>query len=261
MNREDKKSMLMNKHLQGELTLTEQEEFSTLLAEDADFATDVDIAVVMKARQKVEHKKRWKQLIPEAKKNVSNEPKIVAMPSPRAKKRSKVFSIYRIAAVLLVFFTAFILLFWASQQSAIAPDQLAYTQFEQTDKLPQYSNQMGDNAEDVLKESYALYEHKKYTEALAMLQDVSATDEKYAEALVQKGMNQFQLKNTAQAIASFEAALKLPQAANQDKAQWFLALSYLADNQSTKAISILKEIVENEDTHWGKAKDLLENLK
>lgn len=94
--------------------------------------------------------------------------------------------------------------------------------------------------------SFKLYEEKQYEDALAAV--VSQKDDSTHCVRYFVGINQLALARLPQAIQSLQIALTSPDITIRRKAEWYLGLAYLRDNNEESAEKTFKAIVERNES-------------
>ena len=148
------------------------------------------------------------------------------------------------AAILLALF------FWPQGQSAL------YDQYAQHPTAAW--TEMGDASPTLLQQAEQAYNDKDYAQANRLLQDYLVTDPDNQRVLFYKGICALELDNYDAAIEAFDE-IHSGSSAFQSNGTWYLALTYLKQNQKDKVIEYLVLIGE-ESAYYGKAKELMDEL-
>ncbi len=133
-----------------------------------------------------------------------------------------------------------------------------YTQFREFPEAD-FTVRNTDPGQQNLQNAAAAFNTKNYADALQKLQNQVATDPENLEARFFSGLCFLELKNYAEATAVFQP---ISNSANAwaDEARWYLALSYLRQNQRDKCAEALRQIPENSG-HFSEAQQLLGRIK
>lgn len=121
-----------------------------------------------------------------------------------------------------------------------------------------FSLRNNDPGQSTLQNAAAAFNEKNYASALEQLQLQLKTDPENLEARFFSGLCWLELKNYSAATAVF---LPISNNANAwaDEARWYLALSYLRQNQRDKCAEVLRQI-PNGSGHFAEAQDLLAKI-
>ncbi|HEY0652589.1 MAG TPA: tetratricopeptide repeat protein [Chryseosolibacter sp.] len=116
-------------------------------------------------------------------------------------------------------------------------------------------------SETVTQRSLAFqkYEEGDYLQAVDLFKALLA-EKREPEILLLLGNANLSLGNTTEARENFNEVLR-SSSTIAAPAQWYLALSYLKDNQRTEAIANLKMLADGKNAYTVKAKDLLKRLE
>lgn len=118
----------------------------------------------------------------------------------------------------------------------------------------------GENSDDIKSEAFFEYDNGNYTksfELFSKIYDVEQDD----YALFYKGLSLMELQQTKDAIATFNQFDLNKNNAFTPFVKWYLALSYIKENQKGKAIPLLKTLSETENQQQEMAKKLLSDLQ
>jgi len=163
-----------------------------------------------------------------------------------------------VAAIILVFIGLFWWYYPASQRNA----DLAQHYFSASQTLSYHPNTMSSNVLDInekkLLEAHELYEKKVYVEALNILKNYSLTTD---AAILLTGVCEYELQNYSAAITSFLSLSNNPNSDRVGLARWYLALTYIATNNTTAAIPLLQTIIKDKSAYYEQARALLAKLK
>jgi len=106
-----------------------------------------------------------------------------------------------------------------------------------------------------------LYINKKYKAALSLLEKALLKDPTNARLQLATGICHLELNELASARLNFLAIVKSNDLRLTDKANWYLALSYLKEGKIPKMKSALDSIINNPDAdHHNEAKELLKTF-
>jgi len=137
--------------------------------------------------------------------------------------------------------------------------QMAFENFYQPYSLQLASRDATDNKE-YLKIN-ELYFNKKYKAVLPLLKKALLTDSTNARLNLATGICHLELNLLETARLNFLAIVKSKDLRLTDKANWYLALSYLKEGKIPEMKSALASILKNTDAdHHNEAKELLNAL-
>ncbi len=183
--------------------------------------------------------------------NVANETVKIERP-PTA----KIFSLKKVMA-LAASVLFMVLSYWFYQQSLLGSPDLFANNFEQ------YPNviapiERGETATTTLEKAFAAYENKRYEEAISSFDQLENSTINFdvlfykANALLALGKN-----NTA--MQAFEQVVN-SKTKFSAQAKWYLALTYLKQNNNVQAKTILEEIIKDKSFNYQKAEELITQL-
>jgi len=141
-----------------------------------------------------------------------------------------------------------------------ADPQMAFESFYQPYSLKLASRDATTDNKEYLKIN-ELYFNKKYKAALPLLENALLTDPTNAGLQLATGICHLELNQLEAARLNFLAILKSKNSRWMDKANWYLALSYLKAGKIPEMKSALDSILKNPDAdHHNEAKELLRAL-
>ncbi len=166
-----------------------------------------------------------------------------------------VFSIYRIAAAVVLVITAFSAYFYFYQTYSDA--SLVADNFE---VYPNRFTTMGQEDADPFMQALSHYDKKEYVEALLKFQEVPQNSENYLAAQLYLGIAFFSLERFDEATVSFENVNETS-SRYQEVGKWYLALCYLKVHRTDEAETLLKEVAGSGGYQSSKAQDILDRLQ
>lgn len=237
----------IDKYLNGELSQTQAKAFEEQMQSDTDFAYEVKLqqtaieavqysnfmTKIKNVREEIAIKEAPISI--EVQKEVANTPRVVSKPKRPGIIRRLAPAIAFAAAALIA------LLIWQPwQQSLYTPYVLKTTQMS--------------SGKQALKEAQDTYNSGDYATALPLLEKFSNNiSVQIAKANAEYNLKQYDAAAaTLQPIASGNSAYK-------NTANWYLALTYLKQDQSEKAKAALKEIKSGD--YYDGAQKLLKKIK
>ena len=138
-----------------------------------------------------------------------------------------------------------------------------YNYFSKADtELKKKRNQK--SPKEILFDAMQAYENKKYTEANLLFDSYLTTNPNDAQALYFGGISYYENHNYKKTIPLLEKFLtqksSIVYQKNSQDAEWYLANSYLKENENRKAKTLLEKIVETKGKYASQAKQLLNKL-
>lgn len=234
------KETLINNYFEQILSAEEQKEFDLLLESDAYFATEIAFQKNLK-----------KAITRNEREDLRKKLKLFETAKPISKVKS--FKIWYVAASILLVCG---LGFYFSQNS----NSDLYDNYYQSYPNVIAPTVRGENSADIKAEAFFEYDNGNYEKALVLFSTIYET-EKDDYALFYKALSQMELQKTTDAIASFEQIDLSKKNAFTPFVKWYLALSYLKENQKEKVIPLLKSLSETENPQQEMAKKLLKKLE
>ncbi len=131
-----------------------------------------------------------------------------------------------------------------------------YVKHSEWEDLPSLTSRGGNNK---LAEGERLFVDKKYKESYAIFETVPQKEQQ-PSVLIYLGLCALELDQLDKALHYFEL-LKNTDAIDSSKAYWYLALTYLKQNEKEKATNILQELVLGNHYNNAKAIKLLDQLQ
>lgn len=268
----DEDHQLIDDYLAGLLSEAAQQEVKERLQKDSSFAAHYqlhrDLEGILEATEKQSLKQNWTMLMAEAEAEMELEvpksPLEVVAPSTSKNRKVRSFHWLRVAALILVFLIP-ALLYWTGvfdRTSTNSPEQLAMVYFEAPENLAVIKR--GDTTTIAIfqQQAQTFYEQKNYQNTLTVLEQMAEK-----QALVNKsqvyfsmGICHFLLKENEQAVQQFLNVRATD--GIKSKANWYLALTYLQQGDTTKAIAVLEKVVvqDGSSKRKKKARELLKKL-
>jgi len=231
------KETLINHYFEKLLSAEEQKQFDLLMQSDVDFAKEVAFQKSLKKAITLNERAELKRKL------TSFEPK---------KAKVKSFKIWYAAASLFLIAG---LGFYFSQNSNTA----IYEEFYQSYPNVVAPTVRGEQKEDIKSEAFYEYDSGNYEKSLALFSAIYES-EKDDYALFYKALSQMELQKTNDAINTFNQFDLNKNNAFTPFVKWYLALAYLKDNQTEKAMPLLKSLSENENPQQEMAQKLLTEL-
>lgn len=238
---------IIQKYFDGEMSSDELSEFNKQLESDKELGEELIL---------------YKELIEGIKK--FNEQKIrnkfkeidleLDTPPLKAKGKKYKLAIYSIAASVAIIIG---ISFYNNMTNGTVA--LANKYWEEDRGIPTF---MGECWDKELNEAMYLYKEEKYEEASAVLKNLRNEKIKSDTISYYSGVTEYKLEHYKMAIVYFKEVLTFKESVYKEKADYRLALSYLADGDITKAKSILHRIASSENHLYKvQAKKILKEIK
>ena len=221
-------TLLMRKFLHNELSAEEQAVFNKLRQNDPDFAEEIDAAVFIAARQRLDAKKRWSQL-------------------PVQEKETKPTAIIRrlplrwlavAASLLAVAMVAYFL--WPTQNV----DDLVANYMSQNHPSPVVVMGTEEETDREWRAAVKAYQEGRYELVIPLLEKLTSNKPDVAEQHFYLALCHLYVAepNAEKAVSHFEQAKKLNPVKYGEQSDWYMALAWLSLGEQERAIQILEEI-------------------
>ncbi len=114
----------------------------------------------------------------------------------------------------------------------------------------------------LLEEAMRYYKNLDYETAAILFDEFKKSDTTYTNIIaLYSGISLLELNKSSESAAVFLEIIQNPDHLFGDQAKWYLALSYLRNNDTNSAIEILREISLLESYNYLKAREILEKLR
>lgn len=226
---------LIEKYLNEELSANERSEFEQLQKSDADFAEEVQAAVVINADFNIKQKMRWQGLLNEQ----GNE-----TPVRRLAPRRSISWIRSIAAVFVLGIGLSLawLMFSSPDVSSLADNEL----MEIHVKPESFMN--NQNVDSNWENAIAAYEEGQFSIAVAAIEkSIEKNTEKLDQKYFYLGLSYLyeDVPNYDKAISHLAKSKKLNSSSLfAPKANWFMALAYLKQGKIKEAKALLQILID-----------------
>jgi tetratricopeptide (TPR) repeat protein len=234
------KNSYIEKYFEGALTPDEQITFTKLLEEDTDFATTF------------EFEKNVKKAIT-LNERIDLKKKLQSFETSKPKVKVKSFKIWYAAASIILICG---LGFYFTQTSTTT----IYENYYQSYPNVVAPTVRGENNDDIKSEAFFEYDNGNYEKSLELFSKIYTTD-KDDYALFYKALSLMELNKTNEAISTFNSFDLSKNNSFTPFVKWYLALSYVKENQKEKAIPLLKSLTETDNPQQEMAKKLLLELE
>lgn len=236
----------------GKLSSIEEEEFRRQLLIDSSLAQEVTKRELILSGLEALGNQEMKDRIKWVRKKMLEEEK--NPPQKKGRNRSLLLWISTAAAIFI-----FCLIGWQFLNPSEANPSEIFAESYQP-----YINNFGSRGTDATKDylpAGAYYDSKNYTAAIPLFQNILKIEPKNSEVELILGDCLLSINKTEEAIFHFNAVLKRQTNLYNDPAQWFLALSYLKQNEIEKCENTLLDLTQDTRADYHQeAKDLYSRL-
>ena len=118
----------------------------------------------------------------------------------------------------------------------------------------------GEMKEDIKSEAFFEYDNENYNKSLELFSKIYVAEQD-DYALFYKALSLMELGRTKEAITSFNEFDLSKNNSFTPFVKWYLALSYLKENQKDKAVTLLNSLTKTENQQKGIAEKLLIDLE
>ncbi len=238
-------------YLSNLLSLDEKKAFETELATNTQLAEELAIYKAINAtmQQNIESNETLlkETIAPLQQQYFNNNAKVVAMPSNKGKVRKIIFAGLSAAAILVLVFT---LVPMGSNKT----NTELYAQYAPFEKIENTTR--GGTTQNTENKALALYNNKNYKEAIPLLQSLKDSNLQLQMLL---GISLLETSDYNNAQIEF-ASIAKGQSVFVEKANWYIALTYLKQNKIAdckKQLATIKEAT----SYYEIANKLLKQLK
>ncbi|SHI55051.1 tetratricopeptide repeat protein [Pseudozobellia thermophila] len=239
------KEELINRYFENTLDEAGLKELERLYQSDPDFAAELDFEKELQGALKTNERQELREMFREKRDAERAAPSKVVRLRPWLMAASIVF---------LVGISAWLLFF---NSTGIDTEALYNTHFSPYENVV-HPIERGEQLEDLKTKAFTAYEEGDYALALSLfkdLQDKSNDDYiKFYEAIAL-----MQLNKHSDAVALLETYIR-SDGELKNRAEWYLALSYLRLDQVDKSTSLLKNVADHNGFKAKEARKLLEEL-
>lgn len=169
------------------------------------------------------------------------------------RRKSKRNKLWIIIILVLILLSALLYKIINTGSDLTVPAQLYAENFI---PYPNVIDPISKGAQEI-ESGYVLYELKKYDEAFQVLSRENNTQSLFYQAMI---LNIQQLHQ--EAILKYQQIINSDTSNYKERAQWYLALSFLAIDDTENSINIINEILGSPDHfYYEKANELLKKIK
>ncbi len=243
---------LIDRYFENSLSPKEQNLFNDLLQNDSDFKNEFLFQKDLKKVIAVSQQEELKSTLSHIEEHVKKKSLFMIVPKK-----------WMVAASLLLITT---LGLWSVKSLYYPSNEVIYKDYFQVDRNTIQPVVRGESLKTIEYRAFVAYEAQDYYKAINLFNSVKTPDEAYI--IYYKGLCFLALEKSDEAIALLsEVATKQgldgKSADFKEKANWYLAMAYLKNNETEKAISRLSLIINNPSSNFKKqeAQEVLGYLK
>ena len=243
---------LIDRYFENSLSPKEQNIFNDLLQNDSDFKNEFLFQKDLKKVIAVSQQEELKSTLSHIEEHVKKKSLFMIVPKK-----------WMVAASLLLITT---LGLWSVKSLYYPSNEVIYKDYFQVDRNTIQPVVRGESLKTIEYRAFVAYEAQDYYKAINLFNSVKTPDEAYI--IYYKGLCFLALEKSDEAIALLsEVATKQgldgKSADFKEKANWYLAMAYLKNNETEKAISRLSLIINNPSSNFKKqeAQEVLGYLK
>lgn len=243
---------LIDRYFENSLSPKEQKLFNDLLQNDSGFKNEFLFQKDLKKVIAVSQQEELKSTLSHIEENVKKKSLFRLVPKK-----------WMVAASLLLITTLGI---WSVKSLYYPSNEVIYEDYFQADRNTVQPVVRGENLNTIEYRAFVAYEAQDYYKAINLFNSVKTPDEAYI--IYYKGLCFLALEKSDEAIAlltevATKPALEGKSADFREKANWYLAMAYLKNNETEKAISSLSLIIDNPSSNFKKqeAQEILGYLK
>ncbi len=266
MENEEKRSLIIEQYIQGELQENQLDEFLKEVLQDKELKEDVEVQAFLKARETVQKKKRFKGLVKEHnlqidKPNLSvvdkdedqqdnafvaKEVKVKPIKEKQEAKTSWLnSSLLRVAASVLLFAVIGLLVFQYSQ-SGSSPQQLAQVHLVEHYNAPTILRNSTENVEENWQKAITAYKKEDFVQSATLIEKVIQQGKANEEQFYYLGLSYLyqdkELENKA--IKNFD---KVRDSLYLEAAQWYKGLALIKLGKEKEAKELLLQLQNTTD--------------
>ncbi len=243
---------LIDRYFENSLSPKEQKLFNDLLQNDSDFKDEFLFQKDLKQVIAISQQEELRSTLSQIEGKVQKNSRFMIVP-----KR------WMVAASLLLITT---LGTWGVKSLYYPSNEVIYETYFQADRNTIQPVVRGENLNTIEYRAFVAYETRDYYKAINLFNSVKTPDETYI--VYYKGLCFLALEKADEAIALLnQVADRTPLEGKSDdlreKANWYLAMAYLKNNEINKAISKLSLITNDSSSNFKKqeAQEVLNYLK
>lgn len=240
------KTDLINAYFEGSLSETDKKKFESLLETDAEFRQAFHFEKELQTALKKEKRKQTKEFL----KTLGDKEK-----TPRSKKRSFVPWLAAASIAILMGFGAW----WFYFSSTEVNTDMLYVQYYSPYENVIHPIERSDQITDLQSRAFSAYDMGDYESAVELFKELrTKRNEPYISFY--NAIVLMQLDQHEKAIVLLEEYISL-NGELKDRAQWYLALSYLKTKRISDAKDQLDELIAQDGFMLKKAKELRRELE
>ena len=248
----------IQKYLDGKMSEEELKKFREDLIKDPELLQELDLhrslGEIINSRDEI----RFRRKLDEAYKTY----KIISSEENEVNSGSLKFVSMKKLALALPVIAALVVILYFSEKKKFSNDTIFKNYLKSYNKELTSRDQQ-ENAEEgsLLVKAVDMYLQTQYSESSEMIKMYLRDHPGNVDAHFYNGLCNIYLNDFRDAISSFEFILQQPYSYYQEYARWYLALCYIKTNNNDTARTVLKEIIEANDTFSDEAKEIFKKLR
>ena len=247
MNKKDR-TILIEQYLDGKLQGDDLKNFEILLRTEEEFTQDFSLQKEIRDTLSKKDFQDLREKLKAVNENFEKEKQF-------AIKRKPVL-FYAISAIIIIAVIISIYIF----NKTYTNDELFLSYYKQYD-ADIITRGAEETPKDIYTQALRAYDYKKYYEALALFNQISATSEFIIQKEYFTGLSYMELHKFDEAIRHFENASSDKRNAFYDDVIWYLGLCYLKTNQTNLAIQQFKKLLKNDSFYKKSASEIIEKME
>lgn len=237
------KENLIEGYFEGTLSEQQQKEFAALLLEDEAFKNEFEFQKQLKAAIILEKRAATKKVFTHFEVDLKQ----------RDKKLKKRRLLSATAALILMVSLTFLF-------NINKDEQDLYGTFFQPFPNIEKPTVRGESGDDLISKAFQAYDAEDYNTSATLFEEIYQNDPSDFSILY-LGISYMELGNFKKAISVFESYQDTRTSQYGGYISWYVSLSYLKENQTTKAKELLKILSESDHPMQQKSEELLFLLK
>lgn len=251
---EEEKIQLLDDYLHERLTAQQLVDFQQMLASDPELRKELELHETLIRGIVLESKtSHFKKHLTELRK----EADAIPLHEPASKKNRKI-PVWGWAAGLAAMLLMGFFYFWIAK--SVSGETLYADNYEPYPSNVLASITRGDSGMTLQQQAVQAYENGRYEKAIPMLEEILNKEPENAGWQLVLGICYLENNDAEEAEKTLLKAAQNPNSLFYQQAQWYLALTYLKQNNKKQAASVLKDLAAQSGVYPQKAKQLLTEL-
>jgi tetratricopeptide (TPR) repeat protein len=237
----------IEKYLMDKLTGSERKTFEKKMKDDPSLQDRVDHYRSLLEGIELGFNRELKSLLQE------EEIRIRDLKSKEKSKTRRLYYTLGIAASI----TLLIIMVFTTKDQLPDNETLFITYYQPYPNIESPVSRSENNKEN----PYAFYENENYSEALDLFAQLNDKNPSDPAPVFYSGICNLELNNTERAISFFKSIQKYNDNKYTRPANWYLALSYVKNNNKRDALAILEMLADGDDIYSNKSQELLKHTR